>query len=675
MRTLRSLHPVGRKPIVEDEEEHTDASATEKQPDGNPLISSTPTLQVPRTLDKGRDGKLVQFCGFRTAPVPIEAGMGGSRQVRHQWVVGVGMNLKMWVWGWGGDIRTRPFALDNGKSTFQHSMKAPKIKPAVPVRKPLTVVTNNMAVKLTLLLLLLVSRTLTGLILLGSREAFGYVGIILVTVDIMGCAASTKPGCAASTKPSSTFRDLILDFGLRNIDFHGPKFTWSRGAADACLDCFICNSHWDEAFPVSIVEHLLRIHSDHRPIFLEVGTHHHNYSAPTFRYISAWRMHNDFKRMVIPSESLSENINQFSIAISNWNKSIFGYIGSNKRSIMARLRGVQRALYVRQTHFLNTLEENLLIDLEALLDQEELLWKQKSQSDWIHLGDRNTTYFYKKVASRKQRNRVHALKLDDGNWFHDPATLKQDGSSISVWNYNWVSSAGPLRDHVVDPLAPERYPDFNDIMIDDGHWNHNLLQSILPGNIVSQITSIRCPLTGDTVDSCNWRWNDSFSISNSYTCLTNATWDTRSAHWKAVWRLPLLLRVKLFLWPALKEKLLTNAQRYRRSLTSNATCTLYRTAPETVLHTLRDCPHAKYVWSSILPGSNSLDFYNSSTHFVGAYGKIGKIVYLPIQETPLTPSSNAAPPGPVVIKPPDPLTFSKLPLLSTPLPFNDRRLP
>ncbi|KAL4361200.1 hypothetical protein GQ457_04G029180 [Hibiscus cannabinus] len=47
------------------------------------------------------------------------------------------------------------------------------------------------------------------------------------------------------------------------------------------------------------------------------------------------------------------------------------------------------------------LESKLLIELESILDQEELLWKQKSRSDWIRFGDRNTKYYHAKAQNKK----------------------------------------------------------------------------------------------------------------------------------------------------------------------------------------------------------------------------------------------------------------------------------
>ncbi|KAK8666040.1 hypothetical protein V6N13_006192 [Hibiscus sabdariffa] len=74
-----------------------------------------------------------------------------------------------------------------------------------------------------------------------------------------------------------------------------------------------------------------------------------------------------------------------------------GTLVLKKCSIMAPLRGAQKALEQRHSGFFVQLEHDLQIELEALFDQEKLLWRQKSCSNYVASGDRNTVYFHRKV--------------------------------------------------------------------------------------------------------------------------------------------------------------------------------------------------------------------------------------------------------------------------------------
>ncbi|KAK8554740.1 hypothetical protein V6N13_093714 [Hibiscus sabdariffa] len=170
------------------------------------------------------------------------------------------------------------------------------------------------------------------------------------------------------------------------------------------------NVNFAETFPESTVHHLLR--SSH------------------FRYFSGWKSHSDFSRMVVDnwkvSSSMSVTLQRFVRAADTWNKTIFGYVGTKKRTLMARLRGIQKSLSCHPSRFLCRLESELLVDLEHLLDQEELLWRQKSRFDWVSLGDRNTRYFHRRAICRKQRSMITTLMIRDGSWCDDDDTLMSE---------------------------------------------------------------------------------------------------------------------------------------------------------------------------------------------------------------------------------------------------------
>ncbi|KAK8704271.1 hypothetical protein V6N13_047898 [Hibiscus sabdariffa] len=204
--------------------------------------------------------------------------------------------------------------------------------------------------------------------------------------------ASERKGGACSTQASHNFQDFLFTRGLRDLDFHESEFTWSRRAIYTRLDQMLCNEKWDELFPETSVTHLFHMRSDQKPLLLKVRHARHSVALCQFRYFTGWRLHVDFDRMVAnnwqSSYSLSDVISRFSSTIEVWTTTIFGYIGAKKRSIIAQLRCAQKALKRRQSSFLLSLERELCLELETLLDQEELLCQQKSRSEWINSGDR-----------------------------------------------------------------------------------------------------------------------------------------------------------------------------------------------------------------------------------------------------------------------------------------------
>lgn len=71
------------------------------------------------------------------------------------------------------------------------------------------------------------------------------------------------------------------------------------------------------------------------------------------------------------------------------------------------------------------LEKELQSELERVLDDEELIWKQKSTKDWLMLGDRNTKYFHSQASRRSKVNRIKALRVENGEWSLEEDQIKE----------------------------------------------------------------------------------------------------------------------------------------------------------------------------------------------------------------------------------------------------------
>ncbi|KAL4348691.1 hypothetical protein GQ457_17G012930 [Hibiscus cannabinus] len=144
----------------------------------------------------------------------------------------------------------------------------------------------------------------------------------------------------------------------------------------------------------------------------------------------------------------------------------------------------------------------------------------------------------------------------------------------------------------------ERYPHFHDLMTPSGSWDVALLLSLFPAPVAHRILSIRCPNTSDGVDFCHWRWHDRFTVREAYMkCMENSL-DSSSTHWDVVWSLSVSQRVRVFLWLALRQKLMTNLERQRRNLCNYVSCSRCSFA-ESTIHVLRDCAHAKQIWDAV----------------------------------------------------------------------------
>lgn len=93
---------------------------------------------------------------------------------------------------------------------------------------------------------------------------------------------------------------------------------------------------------------------------------------------------------------------------------------------------------------------DLEAELEKLLKEEELTWKQRAHLHWMRDTDKNTKYFHAKASARKRKNTINSLVDNAGNLSSDESFI-----SSSIWQY------------------------FNDFYAASSHnWNHEHLHSI-----------------------------------------------------------------------------------------------------------------------------------------------------------------------------------------------------
>ncbi|KAA3484931.1 Retrovirus-related Pol polyprotein LINE-1 [Gossypium australe] len=94
---------------------------------------------------------------------------------------------------------------------------------------------------------------------------------------------------------------------------------------------------------------------------------------------------------------------------------MYGHITARKKNLIHKLAGLQKAMNFSGFNRLAKCELEVREELENVLYHEEMLWKQKSRSDWLSLGDRNTKYFHSWMVERKKFNRITTLRTSDRN--------------------------------------------------------------------------------------------------------------------------------------------------------------------------------------------------------------------------------------------------------------------
>ena len=133
-----------------------------------------------------------------------------------------------------------------------------------------------------------------------------------------------------------------------------------------------------------------------------------------------WASHPDFQDLIQAKWDnnlpFGENKTKMEVVLSHWHKTCFGSINHRKKKLWARLGDIQRSLAAHGPKHLLKLEKKFQKELNLTLNQEELMWHQRSREEWIKSGDRNTKFYHTSKLIRKHRSRIERLKSGDGIW-------------------------------------------------------------------------------------------------------------------------------------------------------------------------------------------------------------------------------------------------------------------
>jgi hypothetical protein len=149
-----------------------------------------------------------------------------------------------------------------------------------------------------------------------------------------------------------------------------------------------------------------------------------------FRYEMAWESKAGFsdrlKEVWVEGgpgatlEDLQHKISNLSSELVRWGRNSVGSVQAEIRSLQHeldqlwctpdRLEPGQR-------------EQEVVSKLRLLLEQEEVMWRQRSRVQWLAAGDKNTHFFHLRASQRRKMNRISELIRSDGSVANDEEEL------------------------------------------------------------------------------------------------------------------------------------------------------------------------------------------------------------------------------------------------------------
>ena len=198
------------------------------------------------------------------------------------------------------------------------------------------------------------------------------------------------------------FRDVVDECGFLDLGFVEPQFTWSKHYAAGYsvwerLDWGLANYEWLTKFAGARVHHLHSDSFDHRPLLITLTDLEVARKKKIFRFEEMWLSDkgcsNTVEAVWLTNESDPSNkrilgkIEKCGVELTKWSREKFGNV---RNELEKKRRQLAEAEKIAMELGLNTRVRESKSEIEILLDRENRMWLQRSKTQWVVQGDRNT---------------------------------------------------------------------------------------------------------------------------------------------------------------------------------------------------------------------------------------------------------------------------------------------
>ena len=162
---------------------------------------------------------------------------------------------------------------------------------------------------------------------------------------------------------------------------------------------------------------------------------------------------------------LFEKIKQCRHALVDWSRNNFGNSKTKIQEKQKALEELSRENKAEHSQRIRTLKA----EINTILHQDELFWRQRSRSIWLLAGDKNTKFFHQRASQRRRRNNISGIQDVDGSWktsedqislvaenyFHDLFTSENPRNMESVLDVveKWVTTE--MNNSLLQPYTAE----------------------------------------------------------------------------------------------------------------------------------------------------------------------------------------------------------------------------
>ena len=94
--------------------------------------------------------------------------------------------------------------------------------------------------------------------------------------------------------------------------------------------------------------------------------------------------------------------------------------------------------------------QNIEKQIEDLLMDDEIYWRQRSRVEWLREGDKNTKFFHSKASSKKKKNIIWGVMNRQNKWVVDEEEVEKQ---FCEYFAELFTSTKPTTDHISAALS------------------------------------------------------------------------------------------------------------------------------------------------------------------------------------------------------------------------------
>ena len=125
-----------------------------------------------------------------------------------------------------------------------------------------------------------------------------------------------------------------------------------------------------------------------------------------------------------------------------WSKQAFGGREKKLKKLLAELKTYKD----NNNHYSSGDQVKLLErQIDDLLIDEEIYWRQRSRAVWLQEGDKNTKFFHSKASARKRKNWISGIVDENNRWSEKAEDIER---MFCEYYHNLFTSTNPSQQHL-----------------------------------------------------------------------------------------------------------------------------------------------------------------------------------------------------------------------------------